>query len=164
MNRCVDCHFFIYSSYDPNTGDKLYHLVHPNLRLLTENLDFSWRTNLTGSHRHFLSCHFGVWDEEISTSGDLPQDNCVKDRKDSCFFRAYRPGMQLSTAQQLWEQDKRSISERKDRRLTRISLSIAGVALLLNLAFQVYLYWPDIKSRWTKIETITEIQESDSLN
>jgi len=88
----------------------------------------------------------------------------VKNRKDSCFFRAYRPGMQLSTAQQLWEQDKRSISERKDRRLTRISLSIAGVALLLNLAFQVYLYWPDIKSRWTKIETITEIQESDSLN
>ncbi len=106
------------------------------------------------------TCYFGVWNWK--TFGRAGSKILMTDRKNDCFFWKYQEDLLLPAAEKLQEREERYRREHRDMFWTRISISIAGAALLLNLAFQVFLYWPDIKDRWTKTETITEVQESDS--
>jgi hypothetical protein len=127
--RCVDCHFFVWSTRDPGDGRELVSEVGAERRELARKDDFSWqRPDMA------LECHFGVWDQGFQLSRDYLHEVLVKtDRTDNCFYWKWRPNMLLPAARILQEREAANREASRDRRNTVIGLWIAAIALVANL-------------------------------
>lgn len=119
---CVDCHFLI-----RHCGPEGPRIVLEERRAIRKH-DYSW----LGSD-FLLGCHFSVWDEP-SRSDQETRDQIIleTDRRASCFFWKYRPGMLVKAAEVLQNREAERREASRDRRLTCIGLWIAAIALLVG--------------------------------
>ena len=130
---CVDCHFFMVDLIDlssPPSPD----IIDTDRRVKCKKNDFSWvRPD------HSMQCYFGVWDQGFHfNASEQFKLICETSRKDFCFFFKYRPGMLLPAAKRIQKRMEGYRKARKDRRLTIGGLWIAGIALLINAALEIW--------------------------
>ena len=92
-NNCRNCHFLIRT---------------------VDGKPFLWneteRTNESIPDFYYASCYMGVWDTGIDQSLNNKLNAVINEnRKGTCFFMKYVPGMNLETAKSL--QEKNEIKE-----------------------------------------------------
>ena len=125
---CVDCHFFVAEERHKGTDDTFVFDVKESERDSVRNNDFSWLHAPTK-----LACSFGVWDEGFELQRkNRHKEICLTDRKDFCFWWKYRKGMLLPAAKVLQEREYNNRKSARDRRITKIGLWIAAIALIVN--------------------------------
>lgn len=120
---CLDCHFFV----------KTYEQKHIWL-MTNDQRDYMRSNGNLGSHNR-LSCAMGVWDEGLSDFNNKEEYNIIAntERKNSCFFWKYTPGMLLPAAKILQEREAANKAASRDRLLTIIGLWIAALALAADI-------------------------------
>ena len=134
---CVHCHFFIWESRGPASGDVWTSTVPEQERKQARAADYSWHKNDLP-----ISCYFGVWDQGYNFDGSKKHELLTQtDRRGFCFFWKYRPGMLIPAAEVLQKRDAEARAARVDRLLTIVGLWIAAFALLASTFVQLARGW-----------------------
>ncbi len=130
---CVDCHFFVIKVRDPAAKPWSIEKIE---RDKARKKDYSWIDRNRGS---LPACYFGVWHKDYYESGlkEYHQLIVETDQRDSCFWWKYHPTMRPEAASILQEREAKNRDAAHDRRLTRIGLWIAAIALVANAVLKL---------------------------
>jgi hypothetical protein len=124
---CINCHFLqeqlTYESVDTDSDDRIQ-LIKGTFRKYESD--------------DYFFCHFLVWSEGYESQRIEHIKNLIEtDRRGFCFFWPYHPGMMMPAAETLQKRAVESAETEKNRRLTRRSIWIAGIALAANVVWNI---------------------------
>ncbi len=123
---CLKCHFLAKTYRDRNG------------RVITYALDEDERNAAKRGEIEFIrkeyacSCFNGVWDEGVGIRKDNRLKEVLKNRKGSCFFYMYQPGMLFGAAQKIQKRNWDNSQLKQSNMYTRIGLWVASGALLIQ--------------------------------
>lgn len=116
---CINCHFLTRNGIE---------VTPQNRESVRKNRDFSWLNN-----RPEPSCYHKVWQAPLTGEFDFGKEIIGIDRKETCYFWKHIPNMSLSTGNDLKNKEAEKQEKMHDRRLVKISLSIAALSLLTSV-------------------------------
>lgn len=141
---CVNCHFFA-KRVHPEAFEITTRTVNSEEREQIRGGTFKLlrkrqRTSLNHKIVRHLECYRGVWSEEnqpLESNQEREKEYVERDRSGRCFFFNHRPGMELETAEELY--DRRREKERFERRNSILwwSVMVALAGVLINAVIQL---------------------------
>lgn len=127
---CTSCHYLVRLHHPERTGPFTLELPR-EARRRAEVGDFSWQRE-----NESLACYRGIWDEGVGFPESSKGEQVSKlNRRSSCYFLPYQPGMLLTAAEKL-QVDRLS----QTRELQKLRIAVYGlIVAIVGLAAKLFI-------------------------